>query len=206
LLPHPAGKLQNFFGILLHFQIGIDNLNFGNTFPAGQGTAALTGGKTRRSISVFRYVWDFLVFAFPCASLLFLNGENSHGASLGADAAGNTLAGLCVPSGGHDHYLHGAGLYALAAANALALVDHVDALGILGNSAFRTGAGAFAAHDTVLHLRLTIRLGNDADAAQIRVKLLIKRLGAGPDAAQARLAGIGFTDYQFFHIRMASCR
>ena len=138
-------------------------------------------------------------------SLLLLHREDAHGACLGAQAAGNALAWLGVFRLGHDHYLHGASLDALAAANALALVDHIHALSVLRDGSLGAGPGALAAHDAILHLGLAIGLSDNADAAEIRIKLLIKRLGTGPNAAQARLTGICFTDYQLFHMRMTSC-
>src|SRR5699024_11005766 len=122
-----------------------------------------------------------------------LHGEDAHGAGLGADAAGDALAGL-VGAGGHDHYVHGAGLHALAAAHALLLVDHVHALGVLADSPLGAGSGALAAHDAAHHLGLAVGLGGDADAAEIRVKGLVERLGAGPDAAQTCLAGVLLAD------------
>ena len=51
-----------------------------------------------------------------------------------------------------------------------------------------------------------VRLGDNADAAQVRIKGLVKRLGAGTHTAQACLAGILFADNQFFHMRKASYR
>ena len=77
--------------------------------------------------------------------------------------------------------------------------------GAAGQTATISASANSAPHNTVFDLRLTIRLGDDPDAAQVRVKFLIERLRAGPDAAQARLTGIGFTDNQFFHMRMTSC-
>ena len=91
--------------------------------------------------------------------------------------------------------MHGTGLHALAAAHALLLVDHVHALGVLGDGALGAGAGALAAHDAVVDLGLAVGLGGDADTAQLGVKRLVERLGAGPHTAQARHAGILFADH-----------
>lgn len=125
--------------------------------------------------------------------LFLLHGQDIHGAGLGAEAAGDTFAG-CGGSGGHDHDVHGTGLHAFAAAHALLLVDHVHALGILADGALRAGARALAAHDAAHDLWLPIRLGGDADAAQIGIKGLVEGLGAGADTAQTGLAGVLFTD------------
>ena len=137
--------------------------------------------------------------------LLLLNGQDAHGAGPGTKAAGDALGGG-AGSRGKDHDMHGAGLHTFAAGGALGLVDHVHALGVLGDSALRAGAGALAAHDAVVDLGLAVRLGDNADAAQVRIKGLVKRLGAGTHTAQACLAGILFADNQFFHMRKASYR
>ena len=134
-----------------------------------------------------------LPLLFFSQDLLLLDGQNAHGACLGADAAGDALAGS-GSLGSHDHDMHGAGLDALAAANTLLLVDHVHTLGVLGDSTLGAGTGALAAHDAVHDLGLVIGLGDDADAAEIRIELLIERLGAGNDTAQTSLAGVLFTD------------
>ena len=129
----------------------------------------------------------------PYVELLLLNGQDAHGASLGADTAGDALAGGSG-LGSHDHDVHGAGLDALAAANALLLVDHVHALGVLGDGSLGAGAGALAAHDAVHDLGLAVGLGNDLDAAEGGIELLIEGLGAGDNTAQASLAGVLFAD------------
>ena len=123
--------------------------------------------------------------------LFFLHSQDAHGTRLRADAAGNALAGG-LGLRGHDHNVHGAGLHALAAADTLLLVDHVHALGILGDGALGAGAGALAAHDAAVDLRLAVRLGGDADAAQIGVKLFVKSFRTRSYTGQARLAGVLF--------------
>ena len=123
--------------------------------------------------------------------LLLFHGQDAHGTGFGADAAGYALAGrLCFR--GHDHDVHGAGFHAFAAAYALLFVDHVHALRVLGDRALRTRTGALAAHDAAVDLRLAVRLGGDADAAQIGVKLFVKSFRTRSYTGQARLAGVLF--------------
>ena len=118
-----------------------------------------------------------------CMSLLFHDLQDLHGAGLDADAAGDALGSGIL--GLQDHDLHGAGLHTLAAGNALFLVDHVNAgLGVLGDGLVLTGAHALAALDADVGLG-SIALGNDADAAEILIKLLIECFGAGLNALQA---------------------
>ena len=126
--------------------------------------------------------------------LFFLHREDAHGAGLGADTAGNALAGL-AHFGGQDHHMHGAGFHALAAAYALLFVNHVHALGVLTDGFLGADPGAFAAHDAAHDLGFAVGLGGDADAAEIGIKLLIKGFRAGPDAGQAGLAGVFFADH-----------
>ena len=120
--------------------------------------------------------------------------ENGHGAGLGAECAGDALAGL-AHLGGQNHHMHGAGLHALAAAHALLLVDHVHALGVLADGLLGADPGALAAHDAAHDLGLTVGLGGEADAAEIGVKGIIKGFRAGPDAGEAGLAGILIADH-----------
>ena len=114
---------------------------------------------------------------------LFLHDfQQFHRACFDADAAGNALGGGAAFLE-HDH-VHGAGFGALAAADALLLVDHVHAgLGVLGDGIVLTGAHTLAALNAGIGL-CTGTLGNDADTALILVKFLIKSLGAGSNALQ----------------------
>ena len=107
-------------------------------------------------------------------SLLLNNLQDLHGADLGTDSAGDALGSGIL--GFQHHDLHGAGLHALAAANALFLVNHVHTgLGILGNGLVLTGAGALAALDAGIGLG-AVSLGDNADTGVVLVELLIKRL------------------------------
>ena len=114
--------------------------------------------------------------------LLFDDFQNFHGAGLDADATGNALGGGVAFLQNHD--LHGADFDTLAAADTLLLVDHVNAgLGVLGDSLSLTDLHALAALDTG-HGLGSVALGNNADAGQILVKLLVESFGAGLDALQ----------------------
>ena len=70
--------------------------------------------------------------------LLFDDFQNLHGAGLYADTAGDAL-------GGNrrvlclDHNMEGAGFHTLAAANAELLIDHIDALCVLSDGTGLTG-------------------------------------------------------------------
>ena len=84
-----------------------------------------------------------------------------------------------------NHDLGGADFDALAAANALLLVDHVNAgLGVLSNCLMLTDLHALTALDADIGL-CAFALGNDLNAGVIRMELLVKSLGAGTDALQA---------------------
>jgi len=115
---------------------------------------------------------------FLLCILAFYYLEHLHGASLSADAAGDALGSLVI---GHNNDLHGAGLGALAAANAQLLVDHINALGVLGDSTGLADLGALAALDTYHGLRSTVLL-NDSDAGLVLVELFVECLGAGDNA------------------------
>ena len=120
---------------------------------------------------------------FGRIKLLLDNLENSHGASLGTNAAGNALG--CRTLSRLDHDLHGADLHALAAGGTQLLVDHVHTgLGVLGDGTGLTDLCALAALDAG-HGFSACTLGNHLDAAQIRVKCLKKRSRASADALQA---------------------
>ena len=118
-------------------------------------------------------------------NLLFDNFQDTHGAGLGADAAGDALGGRILFLQHHD--LHGAGLNALAAAHAVLLVDHVHAgLGVLGDGIVLTGLHALAALDADIGLCTAILAGDDTDAAVVLVELLVERSGAGADTGQTK--------------------
>ena len=110
-------------------------------------------------------------------SLLFYDFQNFHGARLHANTAGDTLGDGILALVNHN--LHGANLYALAAADASFLVDHVNAgLGILGNSIMLTSLHALTALNAHIGL-CTGTLCNNLNGRVIRMKFLIKSLGAG---------------------------
>jgi hypothetical protein len=118
-----------------------------------------------------------------CRHLLLHDFQNIHGADLGTNATGNALG--CGAVGLHDHNLHGACFHALAAADTQLLVDHVNAgLGILGNGAVLTDLHALAALNADNRL-CALTLGNNLDAGQVLMKLLIESVGTGTDTLQA---------------------
>ena len=129
---------------------------------------------------------------------LFLHDlQDLHGAGLDADTAGNALGNRILRLVDHD--LHGADLNALTTAHTVLLADHVNTgLGILGNGAVLAGLHALAALNTDIGLRAGT-LGNDLDAAQIRVKLFIKRLRASLNALQAGHTFRIFLNSQLLH-------
>jgi len=107
--------------------------------------------------------------------LLLHNFKNLHGASLHANAAGDTLGSRTIL--GSDHDLHGAGFHALAAGGAELLVDHVNAgLGILGNRTSLTNLSALATLNTDHGLCLAL-LFHDLDAGQVLMELLVESSG-----------------------------
>ena len=86
-----------------------------------------------------------------------------------------------------------------AATNAQLLVDHVNAgLGVLGDGAVLTDLGALAALDASLRLG-TGALGNDLDAAEILMELLIECVRAGTDTLEACHAFGIFLDSELLH-------
>ena len=120
---------------------------------------------------------------FSVCSLLLDDLQNFHGAGLDTDAAGDALGSGIL--GLEDHDLGGADLDALAAGNALLLVDHVHAgLGILSNRLMFTDLSALTALDAD-HGLGTLTLSNHLDAGQVLMELFIESSGAGTDALQA---------------------
>ena len=122
--------------------------------------------------------------------------EHFHRARLGADAAGDALGGGVVFQ---HHDLHRACLDALAAADALLLVDHVHALGVAGDGLVFAGAHALAALQAGIDLGLAVLL-HDLDAGLARIAHLIERLRAGQHAAQAGHAANILLNRQLFHL------
>ena len=138
---------------------------------------------------------------FLC-NLLLNDLQNLHGAGLDTDTAGDALGNRIAILLNHD--LHGACFHALAAADAELLIDHVHTgLGILGNCPLLADFHALAALDTDIGLS-ACALGNDLDAGQVGIELLIKSLRATLDTLQACHALGGFIDSEFFHFKLFS--
>ena len=134
--------------------------------------------------------------------LLFHDLQDFHGASLDTDATSDALGGSALLC--HNHNLHGADLNALAALDAQLLVDHVHAgLGVLSDSLMLTDLHALAALDADIGLG-SIALGNDADAAQIFVELLIESFGASLNTLQASHTFRIFLNSELLHNRELS--
>ena len=139
-------------------------------------------------------------------SCLFLNNQlllddlqDLHGASLDTDAAGQALGGRTLL--GQNHNLHGAGLNALTAADALLLVDHVNTgLGVLSDGFMLAGTHALAALDTDVGLG-SASLLNNLDAAEGHVVHLIKSLGTSLDTLQASHAFCALLNSELLHKR-----
>ena len=131
--------------------------------------------------------------------LLFNDLQNFHGANLGADAAGDALGNGIAFLMYHD--LHGTDLHALAAADALLLVDHVNAgLGILGDGFMLAGLHALAALDAHIGLG-TGAFGNDLQAGIVLMELLVKSFGASANALQTSHALYIFLNSELLHNR-----
>jgi len=95
--------------------------------------------------------------------------------------------------------MEGAGLDALAAANAQLLVDNINALGILGNSTGFAGSSALTTLDTNHGLGLALQI-NDLDTGLVGMELFVKSLGASLNAFQTCHALSALFDSQFLHI------
>ena len=129
--------------------------------------------------------------------LLLYDLQNFHGASLHADAAGNTLGGSAFFC--HDHDLHGAGFYALAALDAQLLIDHVHTgLGILRDGTGFTDLGALAALDADIGLSAGA-LGKNLDAGIVLMEFLVKSFGASADALQTSHTFYIFLNSELLH-------
>ena len=136
--------------------------------------------------------------SFLNRKLLFDDLQNLHGASLDTDAAGDALGNRILLLLNHD--LHGADLNALAARNTQLLVDHVHAgLGVLSDRTLLTVLSALAALDADIGL-CSVALGDDLDAAQIRVKFLIESVGTCTNALQTCHALLILLNSELLHI------
>ena len=132
-------------------------------------------------------------------SLLLDDFQNFHGAGLDTDAAGDALGNGVAFLLNHD--LGGADFLALAAAGAELLIDHVHAgLGVLGDGTVLADLHALAALNAD-HRLCAGALGDNLDAGQIGIKLLVERLGASLDTLQAGHALSIFIDSELLHNR-----
>ena len=137
--------------------------------------------------------------ALYVGKLLLHDLQNFHGACLDADTAGDALGSGILRL--QDHDLHGAGLDTLAAADALLLVDHVDAgLGILGDGFMLAGLHALAALDAGHGLGCAVLI-YDLDAAQILMEFLVKSLGASAYTLQAGHTFNIFLNGKLLHLK-----
>ena len=135
---------------------------------------------------------------FSVCSLLLDDLQDFHGAGLDTDAAGDALGSGIL--GLEDHDLGGADLDALAAGNALLLVDHVHAgLGILSNRLMFTDLSALTALDAD-HGLCAGTLRNDLDAGQIRMELFIESSGASLDTLQTGHTLCTFFNNELLHM------
>ena len=132
--------------------------------------------------------------------LFFDDFQHTHGAGLDADPAGNALGSGVF--GFQNQHLHGAGFHTLAAADAVLLVDHINAgLGILGNGIMLAGSHALAVLDAGVGL-CAGALGNNFNAAQVLMKFLVEGFGTCADTFQAGHALYVFLHRELFHGKM----
>ena len=130
--------------------------------------------------------------------LLFDDFQHFHGASLYANAAGDTLGNRHF--GLMDHDLHGANLDALTATDTVLLVDHVNAgLGVLGNGLMLTGLHALTALDADIGLSAAILASHDLDAGIVGVKFLVKSFGTSLYTLQASHTLYIFLNSELLH-------
>jgi len=130
--------------------------------------------------------------------LLFHDLQDLHGAGLYADTAGNALGGGTALRSHHN--LHGANLCTLAAGGAELLIDHVyTGLGILGDRTGLTDLGALAALDTGHGFCGTVFL-HDTDAGQVLIKGLVEGIGASTHTLQAGHALSALLNHQLLHM------
>lgn len=129
--------------------------------------------------------------------LFFHNLQHFHGARLNADPAGDALGNGIFRLMYHN--LHGTNLNTFSAADAVFLIDHINAgLGVLGNGLMLTSFHALTALDTGLRLG-TASLGDDLNGGIVGVEFLIKGLGAGANALQASHAFHIFLNSESLH-------
>ena len=129
------------------------------------------------------------------SKLAFDDFEHVHGASLYADAAGDALSSGVVI----NDNLEGADFCTLAAANAELLIDHVNALSVLLDSACFTNLCALTALDADHGLGFAV-LFDYLDSGLIGIKYLIVSFGTGAYASETCHASCFFVYFQFFHI------
>ena len=90
------------------------------------------------------------------------------------------------------------GLRTGSASRTFFLVDHVNALRVLGDGAFRTGLGTFTA------LRTGDRANSlflyDLQTCLVRIKYLIKCLRTCSHTGKTSHTGTAFFNFQFFHL------
>ena len=129
-------------------------------------------------------------------SLFVHNFQYIHRTGFCADTAGNTF-GSRIVLGFYDQ-AKWTGLRTGSASRTFFLVDHVNALRVLGNGAFRTGLGTFTA----------LRTGDRADSlflydlqtCLVRIKYLIKCLRTCSHTGKTSHTGTAFFNFQFFHL------
>jgi hypothetical protein len=119
---------------------------------------------------------------------VFFDVQNSLGAGFDANPAGNALAGIGFVRR-FDHHMEGTFFNTFAAVDAKLLVDHVHALGILGDSPGFADLGTLAALRTGGELELFGVAGSqNVYAGQILclgVFAFVESLGTGVLAGQA---------------------
>ena len=123
--------------------------------------------------------------------------QKFHGAGLDADTAGDALGSIGSILR-HDHNLEGTRRNALAAADTELLVDHVHALGVLGDCAVLTGSCALTALDTGHGFGSAFTL-HDLNAGFIRMEFLIEGIGTGSDTFQTGHAIDALLYSKFLH-------
>ena len=134
------------------------------------------------SSAVFCKQGEALPLPYCIQILLFDDFQNTHGAGLGADAAGDALGSGTLSR--LNHNLHGANLYALTAGGTQLLIDHVHTgLGVLCNCTGLANLSAFAALDAG-HRLGTAALCHHLNGTQVRIKGLIECSRASADTFQ----------------------
>ena len=139
-----------------------------------------------------------MLLRFSLCTLLLDNFEDFHGAGLDTNTTGDALGsnGRIL---GLDQNMERANILALATANTELLVDHVNALGVLGNGAMLTDSGAFAALHANHWLGLALKIHN-LDAGLILMEFLVERIGTCTHTFQTGHAFCALLNRQLFHI------